>query len=589
KAIFAGGATHQYSVDFNTDQATTLTALAAAIQAGEDTIATAVANGTSITFTGLGDGTTLGEGNYSITSGTLTAAVVPRAIIATIAKADYPPSAVVITAPSAVSGSEVSAVNSLNFSGLDLVDGDRIGLAIGGDFSVETSVLHATFDTDLATTVANLAADMALEDVTFSAVSMKNNIITYTGPTDGTTMTVVKIKVDNELLDDIGMTKVGSTWKSNSAAGIEYATSNHILGIGESYDKEIQLQVGTGLTSTAGSAEGSKAGVDISGTFSVLSENGVNIVNVTIDGIDGEVAVPPGSYTGTTFAKALEERINLVRSASGHQVSGVTVDFDLDAQSFKITSGTVGPESFVNINGSSNWGLSNTEQIRGNTPTITVIKQATDTEGNKLFIDLDGNETTVPPKVMPTWSPVYLDKGELTYDTFGKLVSPKEGVIYSPYDPDNGSNLLNLSVDYGKNSTQYSAPFSVLSLSQDGYPSGRLDGLGIDSSGVVRANYTNGNQVALGKLILANFANPNGLKQVGNANYVATTNSGAPVLGEAGGDGYGTIQGGALERANVDLTEELVNLITAQRNFQANAKAIETSSTLTQTIINIRG
>jgi len=90
-------------------------------------------------------------------------------------------------------------------------------------------------------------------------------------------------------------------------------------------------------------------------------------------------------------------------------------------------------------------------------------------------------------------------------------------------------------------------------------------------------------------LILANFANPNGLKQVGNANYVSTATSGSPVLGQAGSDGYGTIQGGALERANVDLTEELVNLITAQRNFQANAKAIETSSTLTQTIINIRG
>jgi flagellar hook protein FlgE len=89
--------------------------------------------------------------------------------------------------------------------------------------------------------------------------------------------------------------------------------------------------------------------------------------------------------------------------------------------------------------------------------------------------------------------------------------------------------------------------------------------------------------------MMANFANPNGLKQVGNANFKSTTNSGAADLGEAGSDGFGAIQGGALERANVDLTEELVALITAQRNFQANAKAIETSSSLTQTIINIRG
>ncbi|MCP4790903.1 MAG: flagellar hook-basal body complex protein, partial [Gammaproteobacteria bacterium] len=92
-----------------------------------------------------------------------------------------------------------------------------------------------------------------------------------------------------------------------------------------------------------------------------------------------------------------------------------------------------------------------------------------------------------------------------------------------------------------------------------------------------------------GKLMMATFANPNGLTQIGKANFVTTTNSGTPSLGEAGADGFGTIQGGALERANVDLTEELVNLITAQRNFQANAKAIETSSSLTQTIINIRG
>ena len=404
-------------------------------------------------------------------------------------------------------------------------------------------------------------------------------------------MPTLAVSVQTSTLENVGIQKVGAKYLSNSKASDSTLALNvnNVLGVGETYDKELQSTTGDGLESTPGIATGSKAGVDISSTFSVLSENNVNVINVTIDGIDGEVVIPPGSYTGTTFASAMQERINLIRSEEGRQIANVKVDFDLDAQSFSITSGTVGSESFVNINGSSNWGLNNTSQVRGNVPEITVIQQATDTEGNKLFIGLDGKETTVPPKVLPTWAPIYLDKGELTFNTKGKLISPKEGVIYSPYDPDNGSNLLRLGVDYGKNSTQYSAPFSVLSLSQDGYPSGRLDGLAIDSSGVVRANYTNGNQVALGKLILANFANPNGLKQVGNANYVSTATSGSPVLGQAGSDGYGTIQGGALERANVDLTEELVNLITAQRNFQANAKAIETSSTLTQTIINIRG
>jgi flagellar hook protein FlgE len=204
-------------------------------------------------------------------------------------------------------------------------------------------------------------------------------------------------------------------------------------------------------------------------------------------------------------------------------------------------------------------------------------------------VDASGTITTQAPSSQQNWYPLYLQEGQLTFDTVGKLISPKEGVVYSPFDPQNGSDLLRLNIDYGKFSTQYSSPFSVLSLSQDGYPSGSLNGLDIDASGTIRANYTNGQTAALGKIMVANFANANGLKQVGNATYVATSVSGQAVLGQAGADGFGTIKAGALERSNVDITQELVNLITAQRNFQANAKAIETTTTLSQTIIQIRG
>jgi flagellar hook protein FlgE len=118
--------------------------------------------------------------------------------------------------------------------------------------------------------------------------------------------------------------------------------------------------------------------------------------------------------------------------------------------------------------------------------------------------------------------------------------------------------------------------------------SGRLDGLEIDASGTIRANYTNGLNNPLGKIVVANFNNQNGLKQIGNATYVETAVSGSPQVGEAGAEGFGNILSGSLERSNVDITEELVNLITAQRNFQASAKAIETTTTLTQSIVNIR-
>ena len=113
-------------------------------------------------------------------------------------------------------------------------------------------------------------------------------------------------------------------------------------------------------------------------------------------------------------------------------------------------------------------------------------------------------------------------------------------------------------------------------------------GLNINPDGLVNATYSNGSQVSLGKIVLANFSSPSGLRQVGDASYLSSATSGIAKIGEAGSAGFGSIRAGATERANVDLTQELVDLITAQRNFQANAKAIETSSTMTSAIINIR-
>jgi flagellar hook-basal body protein len=373
---------------------------------------------------------------------------------------------------------------------------------------------------------------------------------------------------------------------ASGTAALANVRAGQVLGFAEEVADEILVRAGTGLPGVPAITTGSRSGVDTSGTFPVTFQD--NVISVTVDGVDGKITIPPGAYTGDTFAAEVEKRVNLIETEDGRKVSGVKVRFDIDAQRFTFTSGTASRDSFINVNGHPNFGLAVTTQSRGDVPDVTILQQARDEDGNPIFVDGDGNETIVPIDGTPNWVPVYLDKGELTFDTSGRLISPKEGAAYTPFDPQNGSDPIVLNVDYGTNSTQFSQPFSVLSLSQDGFPSGKLDGLDIDSSGVVRANYTNGQQVALGKIILTNFANPNGLKQIGDANYLETTNSGQPTLGEAGGDGFGSIQAGALERANVDLTEELVELITAQRNFQANAKAIETSSTLTQTIINIR-
>lgn len=137
-------------------------------------------------------------------------------------------------------------------------------------------------------------------------------------------------------------------------------------------------------------------------------------------------------------------------------------------------------------------------------------------------------------------------------------------------------------------SSELDAPFDLVSQSVDGQGEGELLGLDINDQGLVSASYSNGTQVALGKIVLANFDVPTNLRQLGDSTFVATADSGDARIAEAGSSGFGTIRAGALERSNVDLTEELVSMINSQRKFQANAKAIETNSTLAQTIINLR-
>jgi flagellar hook protein FlgE len=146
---------------------------------------------------------------------------------------------------------------------------------------------------------------------------------------------------------------------------------------------------------------------------------------------------------------------------------------------------------------------------------------------------------------------------------------------------------MNVTYDFNQ-TTQYGGAFTVNAITQDGYTTGRLIGIDTDATGVVQARFTNGRSQPLGQIALANFSNPNGLQQLGDTTWAETFTSGQALKGAAGNAGLGLIQSGALEASNVDITEQLVNMITAQRNFQANAQMISTSDAVTQTIINIR-
>ncbi|WP_322992364.1 flagellar hook-basal body complex protein [Limnohabitans sp.] len=311
---------------------------------------------------------------------------------------------------------------------------------------------------------------------------------------------------------------------------------------------------------------------------------------VSVDGTVKKIELPfPTTYTNIEgFAKALQDEINTITDPeTGRQVSGVTVAFDTKTKQLSFTTGTTGSNSAIQVTGSADWGLANTEMQFGATTDWKKLAQFTENGALQFVKNGEQTEDATGLSSKTEWWPVYLDRGELSFDLTGKPVSPLTGMPFETAFLQGGKGALTMSIDFTK-STQYSSAFAVLSQSQDGAPEGELMGLNIGPDGLVNATYSNGSQVSLGKIVLANFSSPSGLRQVGDASYLASASSGSAKIGEAGSAGFGSIRAGATERANVDLTQELVDLITAQRNFQANAKAIETSSTMTSAIINIR-
>lgn len=149
----------------------------------------------------------------------------------------------------------------------------------------------------------------------------------------------------------------------------------------------------------------------------------------------------------------------------------------------------------------------------------------------------------------------------------------------------NGNFFVDLNFD---NATQFGRSFGVTDLSQNGYEPGELTSMQIDESGVIMARYSNGESQAAGQIALVNFRNAQGLAPVGGNAWVATFASGAPIPGAPGEGNMGLLKSGAVEDSNVDLTAELVNMMTAQRAYQANAQTIKTQDQVMSTLLNMR-
>ncbi|PWC14284.1 flagellar hook protein FlgE [Brenneria roseae subsp. americana] len=178
------------------------------------------------------------------------------------------------------------------------------------------------------------------------------------------------------------------------------------------------------------------------------------------------------------------------------------------------------------------------------------------------------------------------DLGTLEFDSSGRLIAGADLTVET--NGINGSADNEFTISFTGTTQQSASASSISSSDQDGYTAGSLSSYTINNDGTITGTYSNGKTQLLGQIVMASFANPQGLKSEGNNVWSSTSSSGAAIVGTAGLGVFGTLTSGALESSNVDLSSELVNMIVAQRNYQSNAQTIKTQDAILNTLVNLR-
>jgi flagellar hook protein FlgE len=174
----------------------------------------------------------------------------------------------------------------------------------------------------------------------------------------------------------------------------------------------------------------------------------------------------------------------------------------------------------------------------------------------------------------------------MTFNTNGTLALPAAAVTSTAFTPA-GAAAQTLSINFASTS-QYGSAFGVNSMNQNGFTSGHMTSFSTGSDGMILGKYSNGQSRTLGQVVLANFSNAQGLQPLGGNQWAETSAAGTPLVGTPGSASLGVLKTSATEDSNVDLTAELVNMITAQRVYQANAQTVKTQDQILQTIVNLR-
>jgi flagellar hook protein FlgE len=262
------------------------------------------------------------------------------------------------------------------------------------------------------------------------------------------------------------------------------------------------------------------------------------------------------------------------------QTANITAAINLDARAPEAAS-TVPPTP------RSTYGTSiNVYDSQGVAVPVSLYFVKTGTANTWEVWDGLDDPTATPPVTANNLGTIAFDANG-KYDAAASTSPLTVNVDPSVANPNNPPAPWDVTIDL-TSTTQFGSKFSVADLTQDGYASGELTGINIANDGMVMASYSNGVTRAEAQVALANFRNPQGLAPIGGNNWVETNDSGTPVMGKPGAGNMGLLRAGALEDSNVDLTAELVNMMTAQRTYQANAQTIKTQDQVMSTLVNLR-
>ncbi|WP_140187165.1 flagellar hook protein FlgE [Providencia stuartii] len=216
---------------------------------------------------------------------------------------------------------------------------------------------------------------------------------------------------------------------------------------------------------------------------------------------------------------------------------------------------------------------------------------AFDSQGNTheisvYFVKTDDNKWTAYAKDANDKKAVKL--GDMTFDGNGRLSTPADAKFPFDYKGLNGANNGTLQVDLNNTRQQKVSESSVSAIDVNGYPAGEYTNFKIEDNGLIVANYSNQQKRVVGQVALSAFANPNGLVSQGGNVWASSNASGNPINGVPGVGQFGNLTSGALESSNVDMSQELINMIVMQRNYQSNAQTIKTQDQMLQTMVNLR-